>query len=198
MSAQPARPSSLSAATGEPAELVIRGATRARPARRDRRRPRRRRPRRRDRRAGRARGGASPTGAEVVEAEGLLALPGLRRPARPPPHSRARSTRRTSRPGTRAAAAGGYCADGRDGQHRAAGRLGGRCRARCASAPSARPRSPVGFLATVTREMRGRRADRDGRAARRRRGRLLRRRACRSEAPGCCGGRCSISVSAAA
>ena len=52
---------------------------------------------------------ARPDG-EMIDAAGKHAVPGVRRPARAPAHARARSTRRTSTPAPRAAAAGGFCA----------------------------------------------------------------------------------------
>ena len=59
-------------------------------------------------------------------------------------------------------------------------------------------RVPVGFLAAITRGLRGRAADRDGRAAPGGRARLHRRRRAGARARGCCARRCSTSACAAA
>ena len=146
----------------------------ARPGRRDRRRPRRRHPRRRDRRARRARLGRRRR-RRGGRGRGPARLPGLLRPPRPPAHARARSTRRTSRPAPAppppAATAG------------------------CSRWPTPSRRSPPPADIEALREAArarglgpgrlprhrhprhgGRGADRDGGAARGRRGRLQRRR----------------------
>ena len=78
--------------------------------------------------------------------------------------------------GTRAAAAGGYCAIVAMPNTDAGRSTPRRCCARCASARAREARVPVGFIAAITRGPARRGADRDGRAARRRRARLHRRR----------------------
>ena len=178
-------------------DLVLRRATRARPGRRHRRRPRRRRPRRRDRRARRARRAPTPTGAEVVEAEGLHAFPAFF-----DPHVHLRTPGQEHKEdletGTRAAAAGGYCGDHRDAQHRP------RSRPRPTSLRSLREQARAERLGPGRlprhRHARhgGRGADRDGRAARGGRARLHRRRPAGRQRPACCARRSSTSGSAAA
>ena len=65
----------------------------------------------------------APDGAEVVEAEGLHALPGLRRPARAPAHARARG-RGGHRLGHARRRGGRLLRDPRSAEHRAGGGLG--------------------------------------------------------------------------
>ena len=109
----------------------------------------------------------APEGAEVVDAAGLHALPAF-----VDPHVHLRTPGREDEEdvdsGTRAAAAGGYCAilamPNTDPVVDSAPVLRSlRERAR------AEARIPTGFLAAITRGQRGRGADRDGRALRRRR-----------------------------
>ena len=118
---------------------------------------------------------SAPDGAEVVDGAGRHLLPGLRRPARAPAHAR---------PG----AQGGPRDRHPRRRRRRLLRASSRCRTptrwstrapllrslRDAAAREAR--IPVGFLAAITRGLRRRGADRDGRAARRGRARLHRRR----------------------
>ena len=138
----------------EPApSLVLRGAARARPARRDR-------PRHdivirdgADRRARRTGSTAEDRGGEEVDAEGLHAFPAFF-----DPHVHLRTPGREDKEdietGTRAAAAGGFCGIARDGQHRPP--VDDRVHvARPARAGQREASVPVGFLATVTRGMRG-------------------------------------------
>ena len=86
-------------------------------------------------------GAADAEGAEVVDAEGLHAFPAFFDPhvhLRTPGHEH----KEDIETGTRAAAAGGFCGDPRDGQHRAAGLDRRPTSRRCASARRARaPRS---------------------------------------------------------
>ena len=164
--------SALRAATGSTArraahDVLIRGARLLDPRAGLDGAGRRAGPRRRDRRDRATGARARPTGAEVVDGEGLHALPGLRRPARAPAHARARGRgghrlRHARRRGRR------LLRDPRDAQHRPGGRLGAgpalaaraRARARRASRSASSPRSRVG--------QQGERAHRDGRAAPRR------------------------------
>ncbi len=128
----------------------------------------------------------APDGAEVVEAEGLHALPAF-----VDPHVHLRTPGREDEEdidtGTRSAAAGGYCAifamPNTDPVVDSASILRSlRERAR------AEARIPTGFIASITVGMGGERADRDGRARRRGRRRLHRRRPAgavgRGHAPG--------------
>ena len=78
-----------------------------------------------------------------------------------------RSTRRTSRP-ARAPPPPAASARRRDAEHRPRGRLGADPRARCATPPRARRASRSASWPAITRGLAGERADRDGRAARRR------------------------------
>ena len=121
-------------------------------------------------------------GAEVVEAEGLHAFPAFFDPhvhLRTPGHEHKEDVET----GTRAAAAGGYCgilamANTEPPVSTAADISALREQARAGASV------PVGFLATVTKGDEGRGADRDGRTARSRRGRLLRRRPADRQRPG--------------
>ena len=82
----------------------------------------------------------APQGAELVDGEGLHALPGVRRPARAPAHARAARTRRTSTP---APAPPPRAASARSSPSPTPTRwwTRRRCCARCASAPAPRPAS---------------------------------------------------------
>ena len=128
----------------------------------------------------------APQGAELVDGEGLHAFPAF-----VDPHVHLRTPGREDEEdldsGTRAAAAGGFCAilaqPNTDPVVDSAPVLRSlRERAR------AEARIPTGFLAAITVGQAGRAADRDGRAGRRRRGRLHRRRPAgavgRRDAPG--------------
>ena len=85
--------------------------------------------------------------------------------------------------GTRAAAAGGYCGDPRDGEHRAAGRHARR-RSLALRERAGADASGAGRLPRHRHPRHGGRgADRDGRASRRRGRRLLRRRPADAQRP---------------
>ena len=127
-------------------------------------------------------GEATLAGAEEVDAEGMHVFPAFFDPhvhLRTPGGEDAEDVET----GSRAAAAGGYCgilamANTEPPVDTAADISALRERA------AAEASVPVGFLATVTRGDGGRGADRDGGAARRGRGRLLRRRAADPQRPG--------------
>ena len=104
-----------------------------------------------------------------------MLAPGLRRPARPPAHARAARTRRPSsrgRPPPRRAATA------RSWPCRTPTRSSTRRRfcARSRRAPAEQAEIPVGFLAAISKGSEGGQPERDGRACRLRRRRLLRRR----------------------
>ena len=136
-------------------------------------------------------------GAEVVDARGPARLPAFF-----DPHVHLRTPGREDEEdletGTRAAAAGGYCGDPRDGQHRARRSTPPPTSARCASAPRARPRSRSASSPPSPAAWRGEELTEMAELARRRRRRLLRRRAADRAAPGCCAARSSTSASPAA
>ena len=168
----------------DPRERPRRAARRHRARRRDRR----------DRRAGRAR--RRPTAREVVDGDGRHLLPGF-----VDPHVHLRTPGQEHKEdletGTRAAAAGGFCAVARDAEHRPGRRLRADP-ALAARRRRARRARPGRLPARDHARARGRRADRDGRAARRGRARLHRRRPPGRRAPACCATRCSTSGCAAA
>ena len=116
---------------------------------------------------------SAPDGAEVIEGEGLLALPAF-----VDPHVHfsvpGQEHKEDLETGTRAAAAGGYCAviamANTEPPIDSAAVLGS-----VRDLAEREASVPVGFVANVTRGNGGRGADRDGRAAGRGRDRLLRR-----------------------
>ena len=99
---------------------------------------------------------------------GQARLPGLLRPARPPPDVPGDEDEEDIETGTRAAAAGGYCGDPRDGEH--ATRPWTRRRTSVALREQAAERGIRARRLPGLRDPRhgGRGADRDGRASRRR------------------------------
>ena len=138
----------------------------------------------------------APEGAEVLDGEGRHLFPGF---VDPHVHLRVpgQEHKEDLDSGTRAAAAGGFVAvvamPNTDPVVDDATVLRS-----LREAARREARIPVGFMASITRGLRRRRADRDGRAARRRRARLHRRRQARPPRPRSCARRCSTSGSAAA
>ena len=168
----------------------------ARPPHRARRAPRHPDPRRRDRRARPARVASGARRGRRLRRRRQPRFPSVRGSARPPAHpgpgvqgdidDRDRRGRRRR-----------LLRGDRDAEHRPGRRRPGR--ARLARRPSQREaRVPVGFLAAITRGLQGDRAHRDGRAQRRRRTRVHRRRQAGQSPLGCCARRFSTSASAAA
>ena len=159
---------------GDEADLVIRGARAFDPRTGSRRGARHRRARRRDRRAGRWRHAEAPEGAEEVDGDGLLALPAF---VDPHVHLRVpgQEHKEDLETGTRAAAAGGYCAViamANTSPPVDSASVLGSVRERAEREASI----PVGFVANVTREMAGEELTEMAELTRRGRHRLLRRR----------------------